>query len=413
VLALLIVEADSMLDISRPAPADILSALKLSVAAEPASGIVDIFNYAQGRPDVIPLWVGQGHLPTPDFIAEAAIASLRAGETFYTWQRGIPELREALARYHHRLYGIEFDHENFYVCQAGMQSVQLAIQALLEPGDEVVVPSPAWPNYAAPLRMAQVRPVEVTMEFDGDHWRLDLERLFASVTAKTKVLLMNTPSNPLGRIMTREEIVAVRDFARDRGLWIIADEVYARFYFPSDCRNDALPPSFLQFCDPDERIIFCNTFSKNWAMTGWRVGWMIAPKAMGQVVENLVQYNTSGTTTFLQKGCLVALEHGESFLASQVEQARQGRDIVCQALRSSPHIRFAEPEGAFYLFFRIAGTDDSASLARRLIDEAGVGCAPGSAFGPGGEGFLRLCFARKREHLEKAADRLLSWLGKR
>jgi aspartate/methionine/tyrosine aminotransferase len=402
-----------MLDISRPSPADIMSGLKPAVAAEPASGIVEIFNYAGGRPDIIPLWVGQGHLPTPSFIAEAAIASLRAGETFYTWQRGIPELRDALARYHRRLYGIVFDSENFYVCQAGMQSVQLAIQALLEPGDEVVVPSPAWPNYAAPLRMAQVRPVEVTMDFGGNHWRLDLERLFASVTAKTKALLMNTPSNPLGRIMTREEIIAVRDFARARGLWIIADEVYARFFFPADGCKDTLPPSFLEVCDPDERIIFCNTFSKNWAMTGWRVGWMIAPKAMGQVVENLVQYNTSGTTTFLQKGCLAALEQGESFLASQVEQARQGRDIVCQALRSSSDIRFAEPEGAFYLFFRIAGTQDSAALARRLIDETGVGCAPGSAFGPGGEGFLRLCFARKREHLDEAMDRLLAWLRKR
>ena len=402
-----------MPDGSPARPADVLGALRPSVAAEPASGIVDVFNYAQAKPGVIPLWVGQGHLPTPDFIADAAIASLKAGETFYTWQRGIPELRQALADYHARLYGIDFDPENFYVCQAGMQSVQLAIQALLEKGDEVVVPSPAWPNYAAPLRMAGVRPLEVPLDFDGARWRLDLDRLFAAVTARTKVLLMNTPSNPLGRVMAHDEIVAVRDFARKQGLWIIADEVYARFYFPESGRNDSLPPSFLQHCDPDERIIFCNTFSKNWAMTGWRVGWMIAPRAMGQVVENLVQYNTSGTTTFLQKGCLAALEQGEAFLAAQVAQARTGRDIVCDAFATSPKIEFAKPEGAFYLFFRIAGTEDSTALARRLIDEAGVGLAPGAAFGTGGEGFLRLCFARKREHLEEAADRLLNWLIRR
>jgi aspartate/methionine/tyrosine aminotransferase len=402
-----------MLDASPSRPTDILGALRPTVAAEPASGIVDVFNYAQGKPGVIPLWVGQGHLPTPDFIADAAIASLKAGETFYTWQRGIPELRQALADYHSRLYGSTFDAENFYVCQAGMQSVQLAIQALLEPGDEVIVPSPAWPNYAAPLRMAGVNPLEVILDFHGDRWRLDLDRLFASVTAKTKALLMNTPSNPLGRVMTREEIIAVRDFARKRGLWIIADEVYARFYFPESGRNDALPPSFLEHCDPDERIIFCNTFSKNWAMTGWRVGWMIAPKAMGQVVENLVQYNTSGTTTFLQKGCLAALEQGEAFLAAQVAQARTGRNIVCDAFATSSKIEFASPEGAFYLFFRIAGMADSTALSRRLIDEAGVGLAPGSSFGPGGESFLRLCFARKREHLEEAADRLLNWLKRR
>jgi aspartate/methionine/tyrosine aminotransferase len=402
-----------MLDASPSRSTDILGALRPSVAAEPASGIVDVFNYAQDKPGVIPLWVGQGHLPTPDFIADAAIASLKAGETFYTWQRGIPELRQALADYHSRLYGIAFDAENFFVCQAGMQSVQLAIQALLEPGDEVVVPSPAWPNYAAPLRMAGVRPLEVTLDFHGSRWHLDLDRLFASVTSRTKALLMNTPSNPLGRVMTRDEIIAVRDFARKRGLWIIADEVYARFYFPEPGRNDALPPSFLEHCDPDERIISCNTFSKNWAMTGWRVGWMIAPKAMGQVVENLVQYNTSGTTTFLQKGCLAALEQGEPFVAAQLAQARTGRNIVCDAFATAPEIEFARPEGAFYLFFRIGGTEDSTALSRRLIDEAGVGLAPGSSFGLGGEGFLRLCFARKREHLEEAAERLLSWLKRR
>jgi aspartate/methionine/tyrosine aminotransferase len=389
---------------------DPIRGLKPSVAAEPASGIVEVFNYAEGKPDVIPLWVGQGHLPTPDFIADAAIASLKAGDTFYTWQRGIPELRAALALYHQRLYGLNFNPENFFVCQAGMQSIQLAIQALLGPGDEVVVPAPAWPNYAAPLRMAGVRPVEVNMTFNDNRWNLDLDRIFDAVTPKTRVLLMNTPSNPLGRVMSREEISAVRDFARRRGLWIIADEVYARFYFPADGRNDALPPSFLEYCDPDERIIFCNTFSKNWAMTGWRVGWMIAPKSMGQIVENLVQYNTSGTTTFLQKGCLAALQQGEPFVAAQVEQARLGRDIVCSALASAGNVEFAKPEGAFYLFFRIAGVGDSTRLSRRLIDEARVGLAPGSAFGAGGEGFLRLCFARKPEHLEEAMRRLSNWL---
>jgi aspartate/methionine/tyrosine aminotransferase len=404
-----------MLQSSRTSALDILGSLKPSVAAEPPSGIVEVFNYAQARPelDVIPLWVGQGHLPTPDFIADAAIASLKAGETFYTWQRGIPELRAALARYHQRLYHRNFDIENFFVCQAGMQSVQLAIQALLAPGDEVVLPAPAWPNYAAPLRMAGIAPVEVPMHFDGRRWHLDLDRLFATVTARTRALLMNTPSNPLGRVMTREEITAVRDFARSRGLWIIADEVYARFYFPADGSNAALPPSFLDVCDPDERIIFCNTFSKNWAMTGWRVGWMIAPKAMGQVIENLVQYNTSGTTTFLQKGCLAALEEGEPFVHAQVEQARLGRAIVCDALGRLPGVDFATPEGAFYLFFRIAGETDSAALAHRLIDEAGVGLAPGSAFGRAGEGFLRLCFARKPEHLEEAMRRLTRWFESR
>ena len=402
-----------MLDRTRPVAADVVVGLRAAVSTEPPSGIVETYNYAQGKPGVIPLWVGEGHLPTPDFICAAAIASLKAGDTFYTWQRGLPELRQALADYHGRLYRFKADPENFYVCQSGMQSVQLAMQATLAPGDEIIIPSPAWPNYAAPLRMMHIKPVEVLMEFARGGWRLDLDRLFAAVTPKTKAFLLNTPSNPLGRVMSVGEIIAIRDFARRHGLWIIADEVYARFSYPPDGRRGALAPSFLEYCDPDERIIFCNTFSKNWAMTGWRVGWLIAPKVMGQAIENLVQYNTSGTTTFLQHGCIAALEHGEAFLAEQVERAARGRDIICDTLAPAPGIEFARPEGAFYLFFRIEGGGDSAALSRRLIDETGVGCAPGSAFGLGGEGFLRLCFARREEDVTEAAARLASWLAAR
>jgi aspartate/methionine/tyrosine aminotransferase len=402
-----------MLDRARPTTSDIAGGLNASVAAEPPSGIVETFNYARDKPGVIPLWVGEGHLPTPDFICDAAIASLRAGETFYTWQRGLPELRQALADYHARLYQLMTDPENFYVCQSGMQSVHIAMQVTLAAGDEIIVPSPAWPNYAAPLRMMNVRPVEVVMEFNADGWRLDLDRLFAAITPRTRAVLLNSPSNPLGRVMSAGEIVAIRDFARQRGLWIIADEVYARFYYPSDGPTGALPPSFLEHCDPEERIIFCNTFSKNWAMTGWRVGWLIAPKAMGQAIENLVQYNTSGTTTFLQRACIAALAHGEAFLAGQVARAARGRDIICDTLTEAPGVEFAKPHGAFYLFFRIAGGGDSTALSRRLIDETGVGCAPGSAFGPGGEGFLRLCFARREEDVAEAAGRLGRWLAAR
>ncbi len=400
-----------MLDSPRSRAA-LLETLRPSVAAERPSGIVDTFIYASGKPDVIPLWVGQGHLPTPDFICDAAIASLKAGETFYTWQRGIPELRAALARYHGRLYRRAFDPENIFVCQGGMQALQLALQALLEPGDEVIVPVPAWANHPASLRLLGVRPVEVPLRFTESEWELDLDRLFAAAGPRTKAIICNTPSNPLGRVMSEAEILAIRDFCRQRGLWMIVDEVYARFYYPQSGAR-TLPPSFLEVCDPEERIIACNTFSKNWAMTGWRVGWMLAPRALGQAIENLVQYNTSGTTTFLQKGCVAALDDGEAFVSDQVRQARRGRDIVCDALADCPGVAFARPEGAFYLFFRIDGETDSVALSRRLIDEARVGCAPGSAFGTAGEGFLRLCFLRSAEHLAEAAQRLVNWFASR
>ncbi|MDP4822917.1 MAG: pyridoxal phosphate-dependent aminotransferase [Aestuariivirgaceae bacterium] len=385
---------------------ELLSSLRPGVATEPMSGIVDTYVYALGKPDVIPLWVGQGHLPTPAFIAEPAAKALAAGETFYTHQRGLPELRQSLAHYHARTYGKTFSADNFTVCQSGMQSIQLAVQAILSPGDEVILPVPAWTNYAATLRLAGMKPVEVALDFDGTAWTLDPARLFAAITPRTRAILVNTPGNPLGHVLSRDVLQAILDEARRRGLWIIADEVYGRFFYGGN-KPGAPAPSFL---DTEERIFFCNTFSKNWAMTGWRVGWCMAPKSLGPVLENLVQYNTSGVTTFLQRGCIAALDEGDAFLNEQIQQAEQGRRIVCERLAAAPGANFAWPEGAFYLFFRVDGQTDSAALSRRLIDEARVGLAPGSAFGPAGEGFMRLCFARDPVQLAEAAERLGSWL---
>jgi aspartate/methionine/tyrosine aminotransferase len=395
------------------ASASPLDGLLAQVRAEPESGIMTAVNHGFGRHEVIPLWSGEGSLPTPDFICEAAAESLRRGETFYTWQRGIPELRAALARYHARLYRRPFDAENFFVTGGGMQAVQTAIQMTAGEGDEIVLPTPAWPNYAAPLRMRSTTPVEVPMSFDGARWRLDLDRLFDAVTPRCRAIVLNSPSNPLGWVATPAELAAIRDFARERGLWIIADEVYGRYYFPSDGRNAAVSPSFLDICDTEERLIMCNTFSKNWAMTGWRVGWMSAPKALGRVVENLIQYNTSGTAAFMQKGCVAALDAGEEFLARQIAHAKVSRDLVCQALGEVPGVSFAVPEGAFYLFFRIAGLGDTTEAVLRIIDEAGVGLAPGRAFGPGGESFMRMCILRDHGQLAQAMDRLVGWLKRR
>ncbi len=394
-------------------PQRILGALTAPARDEPESGIIQVFNYGRDREGIIPMWVGQGDLPTPKFIYDAAVASLAAGETFYTYQRGLPELRQALAHYHAGLYGRPFDAENFFVTGSGMQAMQTVIQAVAGEGDEMLVPSPAWTNYPAPMRLAGVKPVEVPLDFANGRWSLDLDKLFGAVTSKTRAICANTPSNPLGWVMSADEILAIRDFCRERGLWIVADEVYARFYYGPGAETGALPPSFHDVCDPEEQFLMVNTFSKNWAMTGWRVGWVQAPRAMGQVIENLIQYNTSGTAAFMQRACITAMEEGEDFLRQQVAQSRAGRDIVCSALRQVPGVRFQEPEGAFYLFFSVDGVEDSFAFARRMIDDIAVGMAPGPAFGPGGEGFMRLCFARSAASLEEAMDRVVGWLKKR
>lgn len=380
----------------------LLSSLRREAREAPASGIVDVVNHGRTRPGLIPLWVGEGDMPTPAFIAEAATRSLAAGETFYTWQRGIPELREALSRYISRLYGKTYEAERFYVTGSGMQALQIAVRMLVGSGDEVVVPTPAWPNFEAAIGIAGATPVPVPMRLSNAGWTLDLDRLASAITPATRVICINSPANPTGWTASREELAAILALARRHGLWIIADEIYGRFVYDGSERA----PSFRDVMDAEDRIVFVQTFSKNWAMTGWRVGWLEAPPALGDVIENLIQYATSGVAVFIQRACIAALDQGEGFIAHQIARANAGRDIVCRGLAATGRVRFAEPAGAFYLFFSVDGEDDTRRLAIRLVDEANVGLAPGTAFGAGGERYLRLCFARKAEDLDEAVARL-------
>lgn len=387
---------------------DLMSALRREARQAPQSGIVEVVNYGRERDGMIPLWVGEGDLPTPDFICEAAGRALAAGETFYTWQRGLPQLREALARYHQALYGRPFGPERFIVTGSGMQAIQLAVQAVAGAGDSVVVPTPAWPNAAATVGLHGARIIDVPMDFTPGGWRLDLDRLFDAVDTTTRAIFLNSPCNPTGWTARRDELEAILAFARSRGLWIIADEIYGRFVYDGVSRS----PSFFDVAKEEDRILYVNTFSKNWAMTGWRVGWLAIPPALGQVFENLVQYNTSGVAPFLQRGAIAALEQGEDFVALQIARARRAREIVGAVFSTSNRIDYAPPPGAFYAFFAIRGEEDTRGLALRLVDEANVGIAPGTAFGRGGERFMRLCFARDEGQVEEAARRLQVWLDR-
>jgi aspartate/methionine/tyrosine aminotransferase len=387
---------------------NLVAALRAEARDAPESGIVEVFNYGRAREGLVPLWVGEGDLPTPDFISDAAVKSLRDGETFYTYQRGIPEMRAALARYHARVYGRPFDAERFFVTGGGMQAIQIAARMVAGTGDEVIVPTPAWPNFAAAIGVGGGRPVEVPMGFGNAGWTLDLDRLFAAVTPRTKAIFLNSPSNPTGWTATLDELRAVLSFARERGLWIVADEVYHRFFYAGD-----RSPSFYDIAEPDDRLLQVNTMSKNWAMTGWRVGWLSANPALGPVIENLVQYSTSGTAAFLQRGATAALDDGDDFIAFQVARAHTGRDIVVDALAATGKVRFADPAGAFYLFFSVDGEPDTGRLGLRLVDEANVGLAPGDSFGRAGAGFMRLCFARDADQVRKGADRIAAWVRSR
>ena len=386
----------------------LLAAITPQACNEPDSGIVKAAMHGFSKPGVIPLWAGEGNAPTPEPFARAASESLLRGETFYTWQRGIPELREALARYHTRHFGRTFSHENFFVTSGGMQAIQTTIQMVAGEGDEIIIPTPAWPNYAGPLRLQGSVPVEVPMDFLNGRWRLDLDRLFAAIGPHTRAICINSPSNPVGWTAARDELIAVRDQCRKHGIWIFGDEVYSRFYYGGP--HETRAPSFLDICDDEEMLLLANTFSKNWAMTGWRVGWLQAPKALGAAIERIIQYNSSGTAAFLQRGCVAALDHGEDFISGQVAKARANRDMAVKLLGRLPGVRFEIPKGAFYLFFAVDGMTDSTKATLRIIDEAGAGFAPGATFGPGGEGHLRMCYLRDPAKIEEALGRFGRWL---
>ena len=371
------------------------------------SKIVEIMKLAQTLDDVIPLWVGEGDLPTPDFIIAAANRSLADGETFYTNQRGIPSLREALAGYHERVYSKAFSPERFFVTGSGMQAIQISLQALAGEGDEVVVITPCWPNIHTATHIAGGKPVHVELDFSTNGWSLDLDKLADAISDNTRAIFVNSPANPTGWVADQQVLSGVLEIARKHNIWIIADEVYHRFYYEGD-----RSPSFYDLIEEEDRVIFVNTFSKNWAMTGWRVGWISAPPNLGQVLENLIQYSTSGVAQFTQRAAVVAVNEGEDFITFQKERARSNLDVVCDALGATGKVDLVRPAGAFYLFFKIHGTTDSAGLAKRILQETGVGMSPGSGFYSGGDQFLRMCFLRDPNQIKQAMERLVPWLNK-
>ncbi len=384
----------------------IITSLSPRAVSAPESGIVEIINHARGREGLIPLWAGEGDLPSPDFINRATTDSLLAGETFYTWQRGIPELRQALSDYYARHFSVDLSPEHFYVTGSGMHAIMMAVQAVASPGDEVIYFSPTWPNIISAIDISGARSVGLTLDFVEGGWSLDIGKLEAAITPKTKALFINTPANPTGWTATTENLKAILTLARKHGIWIIADEIYARYYYGAAKRA----PSFLDIKEDGDRIIFANSFSKNWSMTGWRVGWLVAPPEMGQVIENLIQYSNSGVAQFLQRGAVVALNDGDDFVQANIDRATKARDILCDALIATNRVQTLKPEGAIYAFLKVDGINDSRLAALDIVDKIGVALAPGSAFGKGGELFLRACFLRDAGQVEQAAERLAAYI---
>jgi aspartate/methionine/tyrosine aminotransferase len=383
-----------------------------------ASRIREVANEGLGRADVLKFWFGESDEVTPGFIRDAAVASLKAGETFYAHNLGLQELREALAHYTDGLHpgrGTGHWFDRLAVTSGGVNGLMLASQALVEAGDEVVVVTPAWPNLVAqPLILgANVRSVPLRVQTEGPRagaWMLDMAALLAAITPATRVLVVNAPNNPTGWTLSAAEQEAILAHCRRTGTWILADEVYERLYFAGDTPNGAAP-SFLDVAEPDDRVIVAHSFSKSFLMTGWRLGWLVLPPALTAAVGKLIEYNTSCAPVFVQRAAAVALQRGDEVTPALVNHLRHCRDTLVPLLSALPGVTLAEPLGGMYAFFRLDGQADCLVAAKRLVREAGLGLAPGSAFSPEATGWLRWCFAsRDTSRLEQGVDRLSGWL---
>ncbi len=375
------------------------------------SQIVEVWKMGFTVPDVVGLWVGEGDLPTTKFICDAAAEALSAGKTFYTYKRGIPELREALIDYHRGLYGVTLTEDRIAVTSSGMNAMMLIVQMLIGAGDNMVCVTPVWPNTFRAVEIMGGEARQVAMTGDGRGWHLDLEKLFAACDAKTRAIYVASPGNPTGWVMPAEQRRALLDFCRARGIALVADEVYNRLVY-----NQPVAPSFLEIAGPDDPVFVVNSFSKTWAMTGWRIGWMVMPRAAVTAMERLIEFNTSGGQPFLQAACVKAIREGEDWVRWMVERCRAGRDLVLGRLAHMNRVRVIPADASFYLMLQVADLEKDGGSAvefcKRLVVEGRVGLAPGTAFGAGGEGYLRLCYAQSNERLSLAMDRFEAFLGK-
>jgi aspartate/methionine/tyrosine aminotransferase len=385
------------------------SPIRSAILDLPPNGIAEVSKLALGESDIIPLWFGESDLATPGFICDAAKRALDDGKTFYTHARGIAPLREALRDFHRRTLGVDIALDRITVPGAAMMAVVCALQCVVETGDNVVCVSPVWPNIfqAARICGAEIRFARLDEDWNASRWNLDLEKLFVRCDARTKAIFIASPGNPTGWIMPREQQQAVLEFCRARGIAIISDEVYGTLVYD----GSAHAPSFLQVAEADDSVFVVNSFSKPWAMTGWRIGWLVHPLYLSDALGTLAMANNTGATTFAQWGALAALSpQGDAFRASMLARCKNGRDVTEKFLESQNRIRWIRPDGAFYGFFHVDGMKNSLGFAQALVREARVGVAPGSAFAPPDDArsdeFIRVCFAQDAKRLEIGLERL-------
>ncbi|HEX5228187.1 MAG TPA: pyridoxal phosphate-dependent aminotransferase [Bryobacteraceae bacterium] len=382
-----------------------------SAISVPHSRIRELAELAMSMDGVLKLYFGESNLPTPEFIKRAAQKAMADGFTFYTENAGLPSTRKALARYYQELHSVDLDPTGEIVVTAsGVQALHLAIRCILDPGDEALVLTPAWPNGAANVAMANAVPVEIAQPLVGDRYQVDFAALEAAVTPRTRLLLYTSPSNPLGWVATVDEQLRLLDFTRRHCLWLIADEVYERLNYTGP-RLTTPAPSILKLATRDDAVVVIQSFSKAYCMTGWRLGWLVARRDLAARATQLNEFVVSHAPSFTQRAGETALLWGENALAEMLARLKENRDFCLAALAKMPGVTVPKPDGAFYLFPKVVKASDSFEFCKRLLLETHVGLAPGVAFGAGGEGSVRICYAADRMILEQAMGRLASFLA--
>lgn len=372
------------------------------------SKIREVANAGMGRSDVLAFWFGESDEVTPDFIRRAAIDSLNAGETFYSHNLGLPELRAEIAGYMSGLHG-NVAADRIAVTSGGVSALMLAVQALVNAGEEVVAVTPVWPNLTAQPVIMGAKLTCVPLKSVDGQWVLDLPALLAAITPSTKLLVLNAPNNPTGWTLTRAEQQTILAHSRKTGTWILADEVYERLYYVEGAK---CAPSFLDVSEPDDRLVVVHSFSKSFLMTGWRLGWLVMPPAMTPHMGKLIEFNTSCLSVFTQRAGIAAMQRTAEVTPKVVAHMKACRDTLLPLLQAVPGVRVATPLGGMYAFFQLEEHADSLVIAKRLVAEAGLGLAPGNAFAPEAQGWLRWCFASKDlARLGQGVDRLRGWLG--
>jgi len=386
-----------------------MPALARSIADVPHSRIRELAEVAMSMDGVLRLYFGESNLPTPDYIKQAAIRALADGYTFYTENAGLPSLRRAIAGHYKKWHGVELDPESEIVITAsGVQALNVSLRAMLDPGDEALVLTPAWPNGTSIIAMANAVVRQVPHPLRDGRYHIDFDALEAVAGPRTRLLLYTSPSNPLGWVATEEEQQRLLDFCRARNLWLVADEVYDRLYYAGASLGKPVP-SILKKATRDDAVAVIHSFSKSYCMTGWRVGWLVARRDLGLKATQLNEFIISHAPSFAQKAAETALEC-ETELMGMLQRLKENRDFCLAALHAMPGVTVPEPDGAFYLFPKLDGLSDSFDFCRRLLMETKVGLAPGVAFGAGGEGSVRICYAADRSVLEPAMERLSKFL---